>query len=145
MNFKRIIGFAIAGVLAASVNVSANEVISTASKSKGGQLALDFLNSGGTTAFEFEVVLPKGAKVDTGKCVSELPSSHTAACRFNEKSGRVVVIVYSAGNALLPKGVVSLGMLSGSGLEKASIQNLLVSNVEGESLAVTSKAQAVAE
>lgn len=142
MIIKILVGAVAASLLVFSAGVSANEVVSTVGKAKGGQMALDFMNSGGVTALEFEVVVPKGVKVDTSKCVSELPSSHVGACRFNEKNGRVVVMVYSNDTALLPEGMVSIGRLQGGGIGNASVRNLLISNVKGESVASTSKSQA---
>lgn len=120
-------------------SASANEVVLTedASKSSGRALALDFMSSGGATAFEFEIVVPKGAKgVDTSKCLSELPSSHTGACAYNPKTGRVVVLVYSGNNALLPEGVVSLGTISVDGMLKGSagVEKVLVSDPQAQPL-----------
>jgi len=114
----------------------ANEVLLTQGEAKSaGQVALDFVNSGQATAFEFEIVVPRGATVDTKSCLSEIPSSHTGACRFDEKNGRVIVMVYSNSNELLPEGVVPLGRINVSGGARAKVQNVLVSDVSGKPLA----------
>lgn len=119
--------------------VSANELVTTAdtnSKSGSSFVALDFVNSGEATAFEFEVVVPAGVKVDTSACVSELPATHAGACKFNEKNGRVVVMVFSDTNALLPEGVVPIGRLgfSGQQLDAIKAENILVSDVNAKKL-----------
>lgn len=122
----------------ASSAVLANDVLMTQENAKAGgrsQLALDFVNSSNATAFEFEIAVPKGAKIDTAGCLSELPSSHTGACQFSAKTGRVIVMVYSNANEALPSGVVPLGRISVSGSsEAARVEKVLVSDPSGKPL-----------
>jgi len=146
MNTKLIL--CVCAVLAiGSSNSSANEVVLTQGheKSGGSRLALDFVNfSGEATGFEFELALPKGARnVDTSKCLSELPASHTGACQFNQKTGRVIVIVYSNENRPLPRDGISLGWIGGvpSAGAGVRVEKLLVADVQGRSLPVTATAQ----
>ena len=117
---------------------SANELIATIDNAKNNttKVALDFVSEGDATAFEFEVTIPKGAKVDTTKCTSELPSTHSGACAFNEKNGRVVVMVYSNSLTPLANGVSPIGSLiiSGKSSKNISVQNILVSDKNSSSL-----------
>lgn len=120
-------------------NAYANEVVATVgSNAKAGStvVALDFASSGEVTTFEFEVVIPKGATVDTSRCTAELPSSHVGACSFNKKSGRVVVMIYSNTLTPLPQGVVSIGKLgiSGQKVGGVKVQNVLVSDKNSKAL-----------
>lgn len=119
--------------------VHANEVIATldsAAKSRSTTVALDFMSAGEVTTFEFEVSIPKGAVVDTTQCTAELPASHTGACGYNEKNGRVVVMVYSNTLTALPQGLVSIGKLavSGKGTRGINVQNVLVSDKNSKAL-----------
>lgn len=141
MNLRFAIGMLAAAGLALSTSSLANEVVLTEGTAKqgNGRLALDFVNSGSATAFEFEIVVPKGTRqVDTSSCLSELPGTHTGACKFNSEVGRVVVIVYSNENKPLPDGLVSLGWI---GIQSkrggATLEKLLVSDKEGRPLPQT--------
>lgn len=117
--------------------VSANELVITDSGAKkGGQVALDFMNSGEATALEFEISVPRGVVPNTAKCVSEVPKSHVGACRFDEKSGKVVVMVYSNDNAILPAGIVPIGTIAVDSVAKGGVvaQNLLVAGQSAQKL-----------
>ena len=135
MNIKALL---VAACAIASSSALANDVLMTQANAKAGgssQLALDFVNSGDASAFEFEIAVPKGAKVDTAGCLAELPSSHTGACKFNEKTGRVIVLVYSNANEVLPDGIVPLGRIAISGPSKgAQVEKVLVSDQTGKPL-----------
>jgi hypothetical protein len=131
-------GLLAAGCLILGGTAAANEVIVTPGQG-GNRIALDFVHSGDATALEFHIQMPKGVrKVNTSKCVSEVPSTHTGACQFNEKTGNLVVIVYSNQNDLLPEGVISLGVVDAPGMGKGrpAISKLLVGDVNGNALAV---------
>lgn len=141
MNAKTLSSLAGAALLFSSLSLSANEILLTedAAKSSNRGVALDFVNSGEATAFEFEVVVPKGVtSVNTSKCLSELPSTHTGGCSYNEKLGRVVVIVLSMHNAPLPKGVVPVGTLSFDGMLKgaAGVDKVVVADMNAKALEV---------
>lgn len=131
------LGLAVSMLSLASV-AGANELVVTdsASKKGGQQLALDFMNSGEATAFEFEVNVPKGVVPNTSKCVSELPKSHVGACHFDAKNSKIVVMVYSNDNAALPAGIVPVGKISVDSAAKGSIvaSNLLVAGQSAQKL-----------
>jgi hypothetical protein len=145
MKFTSLSGWLAAGCLVLSANAAANEVIVTPGQG-GNRIALDFMHTGEATAFEFEIRMPKGVKnVNTSKCVSEVPATHTGACQFNEKTGNLVVIVYSNQNDLLPEGVISLGFVDAPGVASAraqpAVSKLLVGDVNGNPLSVSNSAQ----
>jgi hypothetical protein len=82
----------------------------------GRTFSLDFNSDGRGTAIEARIDVgaeAKGSRVDVSKCVVKLPASHTGSCVFNGKE--VVILVYSATNALLPAGMIDLGTVSVSG------------------------------
>lgn len=138
MNMIRF-GIAAALIGGMAAGAQANEILVTGAAAKGGaggHVALDFVSDGNATAFEFEVPVPAGAKVNTAKCLSELPATHTGGCKFNEKNNAVVVIVYSNQNDALPGGVVPIGSLAVSGVQAAELraEKVLVSNPQGESV-----------
>jgi hypothetical protein len=138
MKSINLMGWLAAGCLILGGTAAANEVIVTPGQG-GNRIALDFVHSGDATAFEFQIQMPKGVrKVNTSKCVSEVPSTHTGACQFNEKTGNLVVIVYSNQNDLLPEGVISLGVVDAPGMAKGrpAVSKLLVGDVNGNALAV---------
>lgn len=142
MNLLRSLSLAVAGVFVLGT-ASANEVILTAGQAKGGnRMALDFASSGNATGFQFEVAIPGAKKVDTSKCLAELPKTHTGACQFKADTGTVIVMVYSNENAVLPDGVNSIGWLSAPGAGKgATVKGLLVADTSGNPLPVSNSAQ----
>jgi hypothetical protein len=124
-----------------SAAVSAHEVVATG---HGQRVALDFLNSGGASAFQFELAVPAGAKkVDASGCASELPATHSGACRYNKSKGTVTMMVYSTDNAELPKGLVPLGTvaISGAAIDKPAIGKLLISDAAGQPIATSNSRQ----
>ena len=131
--------FSVALALSAvSLSVSADDLIATTAANKGGMntVALDLVTSGESVAFEFVVALPKGAaNVDLSGCLKGIPSSHQGKCVFNEKMNQVVAIAFSATNAKLPSGGLSLGSVRYTSLQKdgatATIQDLVVADGSG--------------
>lgn len=107
----------VAGVALSIVggSVAANELVvvdSGASKS-GRSFSLDFRSDGRATALEVRLDIGargKDAVVDVSKCATKLPATHTGSCVFNGE--QLVVLVYSATNALLPAGMLDLGTVS---------------------------------
>lgn len=85
--------------------------------SKAGRaFSLDFRSDGRATAIEARIdvgVSGELAKVNVSKCAGRLPATHTGSCVFNGKE--VVILVYSATNALLPAGIIDLGTISVAG------------------------------
>jgi hypothetical protein len=98
---------------------------------KGGRaFSLDFNSDGRGTAIEARIDVgaqEKGARVDVSKCVSKLPSTHTGSCVFNGKE--VVILVYSATNALLPAGMIDLGTVSVAGAGADLAKDMRVSSL----------------
>lgn len=113
---------------------NANELVATIDQAKKGSanVSIDFASSGAATAFEFEVAVPKGAVVDTKNCVSEVPSSHVGACKYDQAKGKVVVMVYSNTNAKLPEGIVPVGRIavSGKAVQSVRVENILVADAQ---------------
>jgi hypothetical protein len=91
--------------------------------SKSGRVfSLDFNSDGRGTAIEARIdvgATEKGVGVDVSKCAGKLPATHTGSCVFNGKE--VVILVYSATNALLPAGMIDLGTVSVSGSAGAEL------------------------
>jgi hypothetical protein len=119
----------------------ADDLLSTQAAGKGGQntVALDFVTSGDSVAFEFVVKLPKGAtNVDLSSCLKGLPSTHKGQCVHHEKSGEVVAIAYSETNAKLPGGALALGNVRYTSLLKggaaATIEGLVVADGSGKAI-----------
>lgn len=136
--FKKSLVLALAlGV--ASFAVSADDLIGTIGKGKGGRttVALDLITSGQSSVFEFVIDVPKGAtNVDVSKCLSGVPSTHLGKCQYNAETGEVIGIAYSTTNALLPKGSVDLGTVTFNssllkGAKGATIRGLQVGNNVG--------------
>ena len=142
------IALGLASVFAFASVAGANELLVTDSGAKRGgqQLALDFVNSGDATALEFEVSVPKGVTPNTSKCVSEIPKTHVGACKFNEKTGKIVVMVYSNENAKLPAGMVAIGTIATDSMAKGGISasNLLVADASAAKLSATITGDAAA-
>lgn len=111
---KTISKFAIATVLAvSSAAVVADELVVTTEKSGRANVAgLDYVSSGRATGLEFRLKVPNDATVDTSKCLAQIPKSHAGVCKFNNVEGYVVGMVFSDTNALLPKGLVSIGSIT---------------------------------
>lgn len=127
---------------AASFSASADDLIGTVGKGKGGQttVALDLITSGESSVFEFVVAVPKGAmKVDTSKCMKSLPATHTGRCEYNAETNEIIGIAYSNSAAVLPKGAMELGTVGFvDSLAKAGdsviIRNLQVGNKVGTAI-----------
>lgn len=120
-------------ILAAAVGLtfaglaSANTVVVTQG---GNRVALDFQSNGDVSAFQFTVDLPKGVdKVNTSKCLSDLPKGFTGVCR--SKGNRVAAVVYSGNNTPFPADVVSLGTISYQGSMAKDGGGIVVSNMVG--------------
>ncbi|MEZ5463864.1 MAG: hypothetical protein R3F22_01295 [Lysobacteraceae bacterium] len=141
MNFKSLkIGAAIAGALMIS-SVSAGQLVVTNGAAKKGaqSMALDFATDGNATALQFEISLPKGVsadQVDLSACTADLPKTHGGAC--NVAKGKIIGLVFSDSNELLPAGVVSIGRISfrGSNAKVGAMQvtKFLVSDANANQL-----------
>lgn len=115
---------AMASMVAFAGSVGASEVLLTqgnAKTSSGMQtIALDIVSDGDATAFDFAIPLPANTartgispkRIDLSGCLADLPKTHTGGCAYRSKKNDIAVFVYSPSNALLPKGVIGLGMIT---------------------------------
>lgn len=88
------------------------------SRGAGKMVALDVVSNGDLSGFDFIIPVPKGAKVDTSKCLSALPDGFEGRCKHNE--GEVAVIAISMSADVLPAGMHSIGSIAISGGEFSS-------------------------
>lgn len=103
-------------MFAPSVDAEQLLVTSESAKSANSNLiSLDVESSGLAAGLQFKIKVPAGVKVDTKNCLADLPKSHDGVCEYNQQKGYVVGLVFSDTNALLPKGIVSIGRIKFSG------------------------------
>lgn len=138
--------------LAASMAVSANEVVVTPVATKSNQLALgfDIASSGDVAGFNFKVSLPGLAEKAGGvsSCVAELPKGFDGACSVT-KGGVYVYATSSSPDVALPAGMVSIGKIvlnydsaaKVGGQVKPVVEELAMFDNQGKAL--TAKAQVV--
>lgn len=104
----------IIALCAASVSVAhADQLVFSSEKSGGSRVAaIDYMSNGEAVAFQFNIAVPGGtdASVNLKSCVAALPKTHAGQCSFSK--GQIIGIVYSDTNALLPKGIISVGTVS---------------------------------
>lgn len=136
---KILIGSALGLLLAPGIALSAgNQVVLTDGGAKSGlrTVALDLAVQPEATAFEFSIRLPKGVqKVDTTRCLADLPSSHQGKCVYRKDVGDVFVIAFSPTNARLGGEIVSLGTIAVSGGEgPLSVQEVVFASEAGKRL-----------
>ncbi len=131
----------LAGALLLVANASANELIVTSEGgAKGHAAALDFSSDGRASALQMRFAVPGVDKstVNLSKCVADLPSTHAGQCHFDK--GQLIVMVYSDSNALLPKGVLSIGSVSFGGAKASpKLTELLAFDASANPVAVKSK------
>jgi hypothetical protein len=127
------------GLAAFSGAVSADDLIATTARTKGGMhsVGLDYIGTGTGVGMEFVVALPAGAtNVDVSGCLkgSGLPSSHSGQCVYNAESNEVIAIAFSPANAPL-QGAINLGVVRYKSLQKgkseATIRGLVVADGKG--------------
>ena len=142
---KNMIKMAVLSAAIFSGSAMADELLVTSSAAKGGNanaVALDYDSSGSATGLEFKLTVPKGASVDTSKCLAQLPKSHAGVCKYNAEAGVVIGMVFSDTNALLPKGLISIGTVSAQGKGAADafkVQHFLAADVNGQNIGATAK------
>lgn len=123
----------------ASFSSFADDLLGSVAQGSNGRttVAFDLATGGETTTIEFVVGVPKGAtNVDISKCFAGLPTSTTAKCQYNEKTNEIIAIAYSPTNTPLPDGLVALGSVSFTSLQKVNanttIRGLETSNYRGQ-------------
>lgn len=129
------------GLLSSGGAAFSAELLATSSVQKSaGRIALDLVSDGEVSGFSF-FVRTGGAKVDTSKCLAELPKGFSGGCQLG-KDGVYVLAVADA-MTTLPAGATTIGYLSMSGLEKralsVSIEQLEMSDVRGDVVSATSQ------
>lgn len=112
----------IAAAFACVGSASAAELLLTgnaglAKRGAASAIALDIVSDGDVRGFDFIISVPKGAKVDTSKCLASLPAGFQGVCKHNE--GEIAGIAISMDPKPLPAGVHSIGMVSISGVRMA--------------------------
>ena len=121
MNFIKFVAcaFALSPMTVFAVQ-NAPYAVEVPTKGGGTLMSLDFESSGEVASFTFRVVLPEGAKrIDTSRCLSELPKGFTGVCKAY---GNVVAVTgYSTEGKALPAGLVSVGKLSFVSTAKAAV------------------------
>lgn len=133
MNFLKFVVSALAiSPFAVFAAQNAPYAVEMTTKGGGTLMSLDFESSGEVAAFTFRVVLPEGAKrIDTSRCLSELPAGFTGVCKAY---GNVVAVTgYSADGKALPAGMITVGKLSYVSVAKAGakIDAFEASNAQG--------------
>lgn len=138
--------------LAASMAVSANEVVVTPVATKSSQLALgfDIVSSGDVAGFNFKVAIPglSDKAGNVASCVAELPKGFDGACSVT-KGGVYVYATSSSSDVSLPAGMVSIGKIvlnyegaaKVGGQVKPVVEELAMFDNQGKAL--TAKAQVV--
>lgn len=125
----------------ASVSVAhADQLVFSAEKAGGARVAaLDYVSNGEAVAFEFRIDVPGGAaaSVDLKSCVASLPKSHSGQCSFAK--GQIIGLVYSDTNALLPKGIISIGKVSIQSKVAGDLSVAMFNAVNAEGVSVESK------
>ena len=115
--------FAIIGTLAGvalSLPVHSAELILTGAQGKaartGGNtsVSIDIVSDGNLRGFDAIIPVPKGAKVDTSKCLAGAPSGFQTRCVFN--GTEVVVVAVSPEKKGLPAGIHPIGTIKISGV-----------------------------
>lgn len=140
MNIKRIL--ASTALVAVAFGVSAKQInapLAMEATGRGGAkiLSLDFESDGEAASFSFRVVFPEGAKrIDTSRCLSDLPKGFEGVCKeYNEADGKVVAVtVINTEGKAFPAGLNSVGKLSyvSSSKAAAKIDTFEASDRRGE-------------
>jgi len=132
---------------AASFAAQNNELIiqdQASSKAAGRIFSLDYISDGTAVGLQIRVKvdgLSKGG-LDISNCLGDLPKSHIGSCKVTE-AGEVLVLVYSATNATLPQGMVSIGRVSAKGKSqgKLVVSELLVADRDANPISATAVIQ----
>lgn len=127
------IGAAVAMFSAISANASELLLTSSAAKSSGQVVSLDFYNSEEAVGLQVNLAIPKGSKIDTSRFAKSLPAGFSALT--NVVDNELIVLIVNESNKALPAGLISLGMLSTKGGE-GSFSVISVEAVDASAKAV---------
>ncbi len=114
--------------ISSSVLANSSDLVMT---NVGGELSFDFINNASVSALDFTVKLDGMGKLESGSCVSGLPSSHVGQCQFS--NGVLKVIIYSPTNVVLESGPIGSVLASGN-FNKAgaiSVDSVNMFNADG--------------
>jgi hypothetical protein len=113
-------------------------------KAAGRIFSLDYISDGTAVGLQIRVKvegLSKGG-LDVSNCLADLPKSHIGSCKVTD-AGDVLVLVYSATNAPLPQGMVSIGKVIAKGKSqgKLVVSEFLVADKNANPISATSVIQ----
>ncbi len=115
MNMKTLGAAAL--MLAFAASAGAADLLLTQGAAKRGDKAsmvgIDIVSDGDVRGFDFVIPVEKGMKVDTSRCLSNMPKGFQGTCTFN--GTEVAGLVFSWEPQTLPKGVHTVGTISFSG------------------------------
>lgn len=118
----------------------ADEILLTSGVAKrGASVSVDYVSDGSASGIELHISLPAGGDVDTSRFATNLPKDFTL--HKNVVNGKLIALVVSDTNALLPAGVISLGVLtSKNGNGAFSLEQVAAADPVGKSVAVKTTA-----
>lgn len=139
MKTSTIVASALALAMFSAGAFAKNELMVTSEKSSRGQMsALDLVSDGTATAIQarFTVAGGENATAVLEGCAKSLPKTHGGQCAYNK--GTLTVLVYSDSNALLPRGLVSLGTVGFKGTTAAPVlSELLAFDAAGKEISIS--------
>lgn len=114
------------------------------SKAAGRVFSLDYISDGAAVGLQIRVKIEGLAKggLDLSNCLVDLPKSHIGSCKVTDV-GDLLVLVYSATNAPLPQGLVSIGRVVAKGKSQGQlvVSELLVADKNANPISATSVIQ----
>lgn len=135
MNSKILVAATLTAFALSTAALADDALVVTAEKAaQGTAVGLDYSSSGQATAIEFRLSVgeAKGTNVNLSGCLKDLPSTHAGQCSFAK--GAVIGIVYSDTNALLPRGMISLGSIGISSKATPELTTFIASDAQAQAL-----------
>jgi hypothetical protein len=132
---------AIAAAMTFSFGVAhADEILLTSGVAKrGASVSVDYVSDGTAAGIELHLKLPAGGDVDTSRFATNLPKDFVL--HSNVVDGKLIALVVSDTNALLPTGIISLGVVtSKNGSGSFSLEQVAAADPVGKSVAVKTTA-----
>lgn len=133
-SFKKVV--ASAAMVAAFGSVQADEVLLTSVDAKrGSTVSIDYVSEKEASGIELHIKLPAGGEVDTSRFATNLPKGF--ALHSNVVDGKFIALIVSDTNALLPAGVIPLGVLSSkNGSGSFALEQVMAADPIGKTVAV---------
>jgi hypothetical protein len=116
MKFQKAVLAAASSALLVVGSVGASELVVTAETNASRNvtmMSLDLVSDGISRGIQARVAVPKGATVDTAKCLTALPEGFQGVCSFSE--GEIRLMAFAFDNRALPSGLVELGVVKVTG------------------------------